>query len=854
MSVSFTSFWPLLLLLALPPVWWMRGRTAVGLSPRHLAASTVVRSFVIVMLVLALMQPVWNRAGSWVSVVYALDVSSSVDPAFISTAIEWIDASVSQGDPAHAGYIAFAGSARSVSGADAIRSVEVSPDGSDRTINQGATNLEAAVSQALRSFDPRYLKRLVLITDGNENAGDIMNVVGRAQEAGVRVFAMPANVRAAGDGFVDRVELPQGIRAQEPVATTVNVFSRVATSATVDLMGDGETLDSKEVELQPGLNPIPFEVRLAGEGPMTISAQLRTADDPFPQNDVLRQSIFVGPQPRVLYVEGRATSSHYLYDALTGEGIDVELGQARDLPISPAGYEDYDLLLLSDVPSSALNDAQMLSILAWVRDAGGGLIFAAGESSYGEEGYTETPIEEALPVWFRVNEKRKDLALVIVLDKSFSMVGPKIELSKEAAKAALAMLEPTHRFGLVTFDHSPYWTVPLQLATNTERINDLISSVIASAHTNIYPALERAYERLAETEAEVRHVILLSDGKTYPDDYETLLSRMREAEITVSSVAVGEEADRELLGSIAEWGDGRSYFIRDAERVPQIFIEETQIASQATLVEEPVETTIISPVEAFTGIDLAAAPMLRGYVSTQPKDTAEVLLESNAEAPILARWHYGLGKTAMFTSDVKNRWAADWVEWDGYAKFWSQLVRETMRRDNDDEVEFSVERIGNEAVITVSAVTEEGAFRVGLEPQLEVLDPDGNATALEIDQIGPGTHQARYPLRAAPDAPYRFRLSGNDLETQSRELYYPYTDEYRLYPPNTDLLLAVADQTGGKVLPENEEIFDDYDEAASVPTDLWPFFAALALVGYLLDVAVRRAPWFWKRLDSAPAS
>jgi uncharacterized membrane protein len=532
----------------------------------------------------------------------------------------------------------------------------------------------------------------------------------------------------------------------------------------------------------------------------------------------------------------------------------VELRQPRDLPISPEGYAGYDLLLLSDVPRSALNDAQMLSILTWVRDGGGGLIFAAGESSYGEEGYTATPIEEALPVWFRVNEKRKDLALVIVLDKSFSMVGPKIELSKEAAKAALALLDPTHRFGLVTFDHSPYWTVPLQLATNTERINEYISSIIASAHTNIYPALEKAYERLAETEAEVRHVILLSDGKTYPDDYETLLGRMREAEITVSTVAVGEEADRELLGNIAEWGDGRTYFIRDAERVPQVFIEETQIASQATLVEEPVATTVTSPVEAFTGIDLAAAPMLRGYVSTQAKDTAEVLLESSAEAPILARWHYGLGRAAMFTSDVKNRWAADWVEWDGYAKFWSQLVRETMHRDSDDEVEFAVERAGNEAVVTVSAITEEGAFRVGLDPVLEMVAPDGTAENVAMDQIGPGTYRARRPLQASPDAPYTFRLTAEDLEPQSRQLFYPYTDEYRLYPPDTELLGAIAEQTGGKVLPDNEEIFAAYEEAASVPTPLWPLFAALALAAYLLDIAIRRAPWFWHRLASAPSS
>ncbi len=853
MSVTLSQYWPLLLLLALPPVWWMRTHTGVGLSPRHLLATTIVRTVVIVLLTLALAQPVWNRAGNWISVVYVLDVSSSIDPDFVESAIDWIAASSAAGNPAHAGYVAFGGSALSVESAAAIRSVPVSAGGANRSIDRSATNLETAIAQALRTFDPRYLKRLVLITDGNENSGDIMKILGRAQEAGVRIFAMPATVRGPGDSWIETIDLPEGIREQEPILVTVQVFSRVATTATVELFGDDVELDTKEVDLQPGLNPIEFEVRLTGEGSVTISGRLHTANDPFPQNDVLFQSITVGPRPRVLYVEGRPTSSHYLYDALTNEGMEVELGQPRDLPTSPEDYEEYDLVLISDVPSSRLNEAQMLSILHWVRDSGGGFIFAAGESSYGEEGYSDTYIEETLPIWFRVNEQRKDLALVIVMDKSFSMVGPKIELSKEAAKAALELLESTHRFGVVTFDHSPYWTVPIQLATNKERINEYISSIIASAHTNIYPALETAYERLAETDAEVRHVILLSDGKTYPDDYETLLNRMVEAEITVSSVAVGEEADRELLANIAEWGNGRSYFIRDAQRVPQIFIEETQIASQATLVEEPVETTIMSPVEAFTGIDLAGAPSLKGYVSTQAKDTAEVLLQSEAAAPILARWHYGLGKAAVFTSDVKNRWAADWIEWEGYGKFWSQLVRETMQRDSGDEIDFVVERVGDEAIVTVSAVTEEGVFRIGLKPRLEVIEPGGVGVVLQVDQVGPGTYQAKYPLHTSPDSPYLFRLSADDFDAQSRELFYAYTDEYRLYPPNTELLVAVSEQTGGKVRPEAEEIFNDYGESASVPTPLWPFFATLALLGYLLDIAMRRAPWFWRRFASAPA-
>jgi hypothetical protein len=240
-------------------------------------------------------------------------------------------------------------------------------------------------------------------------------------------------------------------------------------------------------------------------------------------------------------------------------------------------------------------------------------------------------------------------------------------------------------------------------------------------------------------------------------------------------------------------------------------------------------------------------------VKTLAKETAEVLIQSDSENPLLVRWRYGLGRTAIFTSDVKNRWAADWLTWDGYGKFWSQLVRETMRRDGGGELEFVVERVGDEALITVSALTEEGTYRTDLDPQLRLVGPGGERVPLSFQQVGPGTFQARHALGAPGQEPYRFELSGNGIEDRSQALYYRFGDEFRLYPANTDLLNEIALQTGGKFLPDVGEIFDDYGETASVPTPLWPWLALLALFSFFLDIAVRRAPWFWRRFSVAPS-
>ncbi len=757
MSIEIVRWWPIFGLVAVPFIWRLSQHSTLGSSPRHRAVAASFRIGVVVLLVSALIEPVWHRSGKWMSVVYALDVSRSIDPAFVGTAIDWIASTNAEGDPAHAAFIAFGGSARAVATVEGIRSVEVSADGANRSINQSVTNLEAAVTRAFRTFDPRYLKRLVLITDGNENAGNVSRVLGEALENEVRVFTLPATVRGEGDSWIESIDLPGEIREQEPVTATVRVFSRVATTATVELVGDDGTLETREVRLEPGLNEVDFEVRLPAGGAGTLSGRLQSENDPFAPNDLHTQAISVGARPRILYVEGRLASARYLRDALSSEGMDVAVVGAESLPETAAALEGFDLVLLSDVPMDALGVNQVNAIVEYVRDSGGGFIFAAGESSYGEAGYAGSEIEELLPVWFELNEERKELALIIVLDKSYSMVGPKLELSKEAAKAALDLLEPTHSFGLVTFDDTPYVTVPLQLAVEKPRMNDFISRIIAGSQTNIYPALEMAFASLEDSEAEIRHIILLSDGKTYADDYEQLVSLMADSDITVSSVAVGQEADRELLANIATWGRGRSYFIEDAERVPRIFIQETQIASQSTLVEEAIETTVVTSVEAFTDIDLDAAPPLRGYVRTLAKETAEVLIQSDSENPLLARWRYGLGRTAVFTSDVKNRWAADWLTWEGYGKFWSQLVRETMRRDGGEELDFVVERVGNEALITVSALTEEGAYRTDLDPRLRVVGPGGEETSLSFQQVGPGTFQARHSLAAPGEEPYQFQ-------------------------------------------------------------------------------------------------
>jgi uncharacterized membrane protein len=844
MRFSFDTYWPLLLLLIIPYLWWVQRRTLTDLSPKHLQLAGAVRSAVVALIALALMQPVVYRAGAWISVVYLLDVSQSVSPPAIQSAIQWIQQTNDAGRPDHARFIPFAANATVFEKLDQMKAVQVANTSSRGAIDQSGTNVEDAIDNAIRTFAPHHLKRLVLLSDGNENSGRMMDMLPRLKSEGIHVYTVPSQTRTNHDVWVENILAPSEVTADELFPLEAHVYSQGDAAAEVEIRYGDKTLGTKKVALLRGLNRVAFETSIKDDtGPVMIDAEVKTANDPFLANNKFRSSIVVQGRPKILYVEGHAQSARYLQTALTNEGLNVNTVTPATIPGTIEELDTYDAVLLSDVARNSLSDQQMKFLASYVRDLGGGFILAGGENNYGEGGYSKTIIEDVLPVTFETKKEKPDsVAMIVVLDKSGSMGGQKIEMTKEAAKAPLALLKDTDNFGVVAFDYNFYWPVKFQAASNRTAINQAISTIIAGGETNIYPALREAYIQLAGSTNQVKHVILLSDGRSLPDDFEGLTKKMADSKITVSTVAVGNGADRELLTQIANWGRGRTYYLEDPAAVPQIFTEETELATGKTLREESFKPVVKKNVEAFKGIDFDAAPPLLGYVATKSKDTSEVLLESRRKDPILARWQYGLGKTAAFLSDLKDRWAVDWLRWKGYPKFWSQLVRETMRRHDDNEFDFRVAKDGDEAKISITAIRKDGQFRNKLETQVRVVEPDQSISEVSVHQVGPGGYEAKYPL--TKKGSYLFRAVGAESGGLSRVIAYSYPDEYHFYPPNTELLRSISNETKGRFQPRSEDIFEANGETTALPTPLWPYLAALALVLYLTDVILRRLRLF----------
>ena len=118
-------------------------------------------------------------------------------------------------------------------------------------------------------------------------------------------------------------------------------------------------------------------------------------------------------------------------------------------------------------------------------------------------------------------------------------------------------------------------------------------------------------------------------------------------------------------------------------------------------------TTIHSPVRDGLGAVAATAdeagvdPSAR-WLLAEGADAAMKLGVNYPAGPFefLARWRVGLGWSMAWTSDVKNRWAVEWLRWPQFSRFWTQLVREHMRQRRRETLDMTAEVLDGEVRVS----------------------------------------------------------------------------------------------------------------------------------------------------------
>jgi Ca-activated chloride channel family protein len=836
-------------LAVLPLIFLILRRSLVDLSRAQQWLSASVRALMITLLVLGLSRPSTVGKRATVTTVLLVDVSDSISDGQLAAARRYIDDArkTRHGDD-QLRLVVFAEHPRVV---DLPKDDEPLPaDLLRRDAGHSGSDLEAALQLSYGLYPAGTLKRAVLVSDGNETAGDIAAEAFAAKSRGVRIHTIAFSSEKSDEVLVRSVKVPGDVKIGGPFEVSAEVYASKAGDATVTLYRDEfvNPMDGrKTVHLQAGANTIKWKSEVLQPGFTTYKVVLASADDHFKGNNVASASLAVKGKPRVLYVEGEPSASGYLANALRRENIDVEVRSSYGLPRSPKDLQRFDLVLLSDVPAAYVSVDQMNAIEGYVRDLGGGFIMAGGENSFGSGGWTGSRLEKVLPVRFDVEKKRDQpaLGLVLCIDRSGSMTGEKIELAKDAAKATAELLGPEDLIGVTAFDSAATPIVRLQRAANRLRIAGDISRLQAGGGTNILPALREAYEELDPAAAKIKHVILLTDGQASYDGILELVDEMQQHKITVSGVGVGSGADRTLLTQIAERGGGRFYYTQDAQNIPKIFTKETTEVARSSLVEEAVAVQVQKHVELLDGVGIGDAPPLRGYVSTKPKPLTDVILVSGLGEPLLARWRVGLGQTVAWTSDVKNRWSVDWLRWPGYSRFWAHLVRSTMRHQpgtTGSSYEMSVDVDPPRARVAVDAVGNDDKFVSGLSTTLQVIDPDHPQKPFEVQlsESASGRYEGEFALDRYGSFLLRavHKRDGIEIGESTGTVSLPYPREYLALPTDEKLLQRVSAISGGEYSPKN--LWDPLGEEIPFHRELWPYFLWAAALLLLADVALRR--------------
>ncbi len=751
-------------------------------------------------------------------------------------------------------------------------------------LNPAYSNLAGALALGAELLKERP-GRLALLSDGLPTGGDTLAITAQlAQQAvPVDVLLLADEQLRQWSGSSNEVRLvglaaPPMLRQGQTFELEAIVHSLIPAEATLKLSrpSDGTVLAEDVVSLEAGFNRFTFETEAGLLGPQTFRAAIAAADDGQPANNSWSALTQVYPASEILIVSDELLPATRLAGQLEKAGFVSKRISTVELPDRLSELEAYTGMVLVNVSARSLQLEQMIAIQEFVRSLGRGLLVTGGRDSFSLGQYEATPLAELLPVSLEPppREERPPVALLLIIDHSGSMVEQrgsvsKLAMAKEAAIRATDTLGPEDLIGVLMFDNRYQWVVPFQPVSDGAallQIQQAIATIPAGGGTRILQALEAGLPELAaQVEASTaRHAVLLTDGRSFDgnrgvEDYNAVVDAAKEADITLSTIAIGSGADETLLGYLAERGRGRYHFAAAPEQLPELTIAESDILRSNALQEGEFQPTVFAPHPILRGLPTALTaedriPDLSGYLAMTPKPRAEIALQTGPGDPLLTVWGYGLGRVAAWAADIGQEWAANMNSWPAADRFWGQVIEYTLPGPELGLLQLAA-AVEADGVVTLTA---DGVTATGQTVDLAVTEatlttPAGREVPVTLRQVAPGRYQQRLRLADAGAYPLQATQDRGDepAETAIAGLVWPYPAEYGLPEAGSGaaLLRQIAAATGGRTFSLGQawsEIAESplTDQNSLSTVELWPWLLLAALVLWPLEIVWRR----WARL------
>jgi len=764
------------------------------------------------------------------------------------------------------------------------------------------SNIADAIGLASAIIPPDAAGRLLLFSDGNQTVGDaletvarVRSVAGRERRGGLPIDVAALRYRLDREVIVEAVDAPPTAPAESTVNVRVVLWATTASGSsqgTLQLLREGVAVDlngaapglGRRVTVAPGRNVVQLEVDL-GPGrvhrfkavyePDASDAASESGNQIFAGDSVLEnnqgQAFTISPgKGNVLLVDGvwdgrQDGAGSILAKALRRAGIDVTVMPPDAMPTTILQLQAYDLVVFENIAADALEPAAQEAYVAFVRDLGGGLVMVGGPNSYGAGGWKGTPVASILPVEVELPDRivAPEVATVFVLDNSGSMRRPVLgsrqtqqQLANDAAALAINSLDRSDLVGVVTFNSEADVLVAMGQNRDSKRTVEVVRDIRSGGGTDIAEGLERAIDLFQGVDVKVKQCILLTDGKSMrEDELPGLVAKLVALGVKVNTIAVGDDADTTTLAEMARQGGGAYFHAMNPKNLPRIFLKAVRVV-RSPLIREGLFSPQLLPSGSAMVAGVRDIPDLGGLVLTRLREEPTVVQSMIAPTgePVLASWQVGLGQVVAFTSDA-HEWAEPWLEWPGYERMWSQIVRAASRPADGRGIQATASASGDGLALRVDIRNEDGSPSVGLDVPATIYDPSGGTREVMLSAVGPGQYETRVSTRDNGSYVALVKPSANGKRLAPVIVGSTLQEgaEYRVLSSNDGLLEQIAKAGGGRVLdvmnPAGVNLagVNLYDRTGIKPAEsissLW-YVMMLATMGlFLIDVATRRVAW-----------
>ncbi len=698
-----------------------------------------------------------------------------------------------------------------------------------------ATDLETAIREASASLPAGLVGRIALISDGKENRGSIARAAWQAQQLRIPVDTFPLKGRTRPNLRIEAVHFPAVAFTGERFPIDLTVSSPRRTAAAIETNAEGRLLGSSNVNLEAGENNVRIYSSLNAAGAIDVSGKLKAEG----LGEVVFEQALSVRRPKVLFVsQDSPAADQHLLSVLQAARFEVD----RVPDANTRRLSGYQLVLFNNHNLEAIPPGRKLELENFVKE-GGGLLVIGGEQNIFIEGKKEEdPLERALPAKLAPPRSPEGTMVVLIVDKSSSMEGRKMDLARQASIGVIDNLRPVDLVGVLIFDNSFQWAVPIRKAEERAAIRRLVAGITPDGGTQIAPALSEAYRRSLPVKATFKHIVLLTDGISEEGDSIALAKEAAMERITISTVGLGQDVNRAYLEKIASFAKGRSYFLNDPSGLEQILLKDVMEHTGSTAIEKPIVPLVLKNTDILEGVDIAGAPPLKGYVKFLSRPTADTILQLDQRDPLLARWQYGLGRAAVFTSDAKPRWAADWITWKSFDRFWANLLRDLLPHSQSGEARLDYDSASGDLIAEyrLSPQTPEP----NPLPPVFVFGPDGFQRPIEMQKLAGGQFRGRLAIGNRRGL-FRARPVAESAAFPEVGLYRP-EEELNEYGSDEQLLKQISTHTGGRFQPAPGDIFRSGGRSVPSSVRLWPGLLAAAIGLNLAELLMRKWKGMWQ--------